>query len=786
MNNDDWEVKEFPGYFPNFVVLKFIWCKKRIILKPMIRSGYLSLAMAGLLWLSLSAGTFAQPAMEKADSLFRTMAMEDLPDSVKTDTLISLCRELRNNQPETAFEYGQQAIGMANDLGNSLQIGRAYMAVAEIYVRWSYYEQSLEYLFNALNAFESAGSSEDIASCCDNIGEVYMNADEYQEATTYYQRAYALNLGLRNPAQTVRNLIHFGTNYLQQDSIDLGLTYFLPAMRIADSLNMTEEMLSIRNHIGQGFSRLGDYEMAVQYYYNALDTLENHPDEYYHALTLTNMAAANFNLGLNPQSRDYASQALGIAEKYSFNELIERSTKILSDVYARQGNYQRAFRFLQQNRMISDTIRQKENDDELIRIRFQYELDQRDKENALLSAANERARRSIQTRTIIISAIVSLVAVLIALIYVLVSLNNKYRNLNEKLFRQGKELEDLNEQKDRFFSFVAHNLKNPFNTIMGFAELMQRSTDERDLEKGKQYAGLIYNLSSQVQKVLSNLLEWSRLQRRTFECKPETIELNSLIKDVLEMNNKEAARKDLHFELLDHENVYAFADRTMITTVLQNLISNAINFTQPSGKISFRCGKDGDKAVVSVIDNGVGLSEEDISRLFQFELLKTKVGSGDNRGAGLGLIICREMLHRNDGEISVTSKQDKGSTFTFTLPLAIRNDTEKFATSENGFGEAQRIMDELLNGENLPPTVDAADILQTLTPVFEEVTGVLSLDNLEAFARVVTETGERHSLPLLATYGTIMGKLTRMHQIDQLIKLLPRFREFLSFLETKS
>jgi len=259
-----------------------------------------------------------------------------------------------------------------------------------------------------------------------------------------------------------------------------------------------------------------------------------------------------------------------------------------------------------------------------------------------------------------------------------------------------------------------------------------------------------------------------------------------MIKDVLEMNNKEAARKDLHFELLDHENVYAFADRTMVTTVLQNLISNAINFTLPSGKISFRCIRKDDRAVVSVIDNGVGLSEEEIPRLFQFELLKTKVGSGDNRGAGLGLIICREMLHRNGGEISVTSEQGKGSEFTFHLPLVVSGDTEKYSTSENGFGEAQRIMDELLEEKNLPPADSVKDILQTLTPVFEEVTAVLSLDNLETFARTVTEAGEKHSISLLATYGTIMGKLTSMHQIDQLIKLLPRFREYLAILETKS
>ena len=217
----------------------------------------------------------------------------------------------------------------------------------------------------------------------------------------------------------------------------------------------------------------------------------------------------------------------------------------------------------------------------------------------------------------------------------------------------------LNDQKDRFFSFVAHNLKNPFNTIMGFAELMQRTENTKDKQKPQQYARLIYDLSSQVQKVLSNLLEWSRLQRRSFECKPETVELSSLVKDVLEMNTREAARKDIHFSITTQDHVLVSADRSMITTVLQNLVSNAINFTPSSGQITISCALENQQAIVSIADTGIGISAENMARLFNFDFSQARMSSSDKGGAGLGLIICQEMIAKNNGTITGRKRTGK-------------------------------------------------------------------------------------------------------------------------------
>lgn len=750
--------------------------------KPWSGSG--KLIITGFLLILISMNMSSQDITSEADSVIQIM--ETLPDSSKADVLISLCNELKYNHPEEAFEYGQQSIDLAKDLGQPLLTGRAYMAVAEIYILWSLQDKALDYLLLSLEELEKAGDKQEIAICYNNIGIAYMLAGEYQKAAVYYEKAHNINQELRNFNQISNNMMNMGANYIHQDSIEKGLTYYAVSLMIADSLNMEKEEIELLNHIGLGYHQLGMFKDALQYFHKALELLEKNPNTFTRATVLANIASSYQNWNNHQAALQYAREAFILSKANNFNQVIFIASKILSDLYAAQDNYKLAYDYMVEHKNMSDSLMHAQQSEELIKIQAQYDLDKKEQEIEILRIENTQNKRSIQIRSIIIVSITSFLAILVTLIFILVKLNSKYRTLNHKLEIQSKELETLNEQKDKFFSFVAHNLKNPFNTIMGFAELMQRCDETKDGEKVRQYSNLIYNLSSQVQKVLSNLLEWSRLQRRTFEFKPEIIELNSLIKDVIEMNNKEAARKDLHFDLIDNENVYAFADRTMITTIMQNLISNAINFTMPSGKITIKCRKYDKQVKVSVIDNGVGLAEEDIPKLFQYDIMKTKIGTGEKKGAGLGLILCKEMIQRNNGDIYVKSVPGQGSEFTFTLPAAEKTEDEKDVNTRDTKDEIQSIMNELLADYNLPSTEAIQDILSTVEPTFTEVSKVLSLDNLNHFAESVTGTGEKHGLQPLIHYGSAVTKLIRKHQIDQIIKVLPGFKDYLEILETKS
>jgi signal transduction histidine kinase len=730
------------------------------------------------LW-AMNATLPAQPGPAGAtDSIVRLLG--NTRDTTRISLLIRISEELRLSDPELAFAYAREALQMSEELGDSYRIGCASRSVAGVYSVTGIYDKALEYLLTALSEFGKLSDTLDIARCYDDIGVVYRLSGDFPNSFANLSKAIELNKKLRNHTQIAINYMNMGLSYLLVDSIDKGLSYFTVSYMIADSLKMVKEKVALLNHIGYGFSRLGKHEDALKNFYKVLELVAASPDDLTRSEALVNISRGYYSLENYPVAEKYAREGFALAKAKDFRYVYRDASRILSDIYARQGNYRLAYNYLTEFWSVSDTILNAEKADQLAKLQTLYDVDMKEQENLALRIENQQNRKQMRTRSLVIGIITSLVVVLAALLYMLNRMNNRQLALNKKLAAQSSELEALNEMKDKFFSFVAHNLKNPFNTIMGFAELMQRSADLKDVEKTRQYSGLIYDLSSQVQKVLANLLEWSRLQRRTFEVKPETVELISLVKDVLEMNNKEAARKDINLSIADHGSVFATADRTMVTTVLQNLVVNAINFTPVAGQITIKCQKKGQQAEVTVTDTGTGISEENLNRLFHFDFSQTRIGSAESSGAGLGLIICHEMLVKNGGTIYAKSKFGKGSSFTFTLPLASRPETSNEIKEQDQEQTPADITDDLLTSAVPASEAALAEFREVIQPQFEEVSRVLSIENLEVFSKSLTTTGEKYGLTQVVSYGRSLNKLTKGHQIDQIIRMLPRFREYIN------
>jgi signal transduction histidine kinase len=711
---------------------------------------------------------------KQVDSLVQKLGQAD--EHTRTDLLLQISAELQSSQPRQSFEYAREALTLAEETNDTYRYGLACRAIAGIYTVTAVYDKALEYLLMALSRFESLADTVELALCYNDLGVVYMSSDDFANAMKNYRKAVQLNRRAGNYSQIARNYLNMGSNYVKADSIEKGLSYYTVSLLIADSLGMNKEKLDLLNNIGFAYAKLGLNEDALKNFYKVLELTGEQPDDYTRSNAMVNIARGYYSMRNYPAALKYATDGYKLSKEKHFNYIYREASHILSDIYAAQGNYNLAFRYLTEYKNSSDTIMNAEKADQLARIQTLYELNIKDEENARLREENIQNKKRMQNRAFVIAFAVILVAALAILLYQVNKLNDRQLALNKKLTAQSHELEALNDLKDKFFSFVVHNLKNPFNTIMGFAELMQKATSGSDREKIRQYSGLIYDLSSQVQKVLSNLLEWSRLQRRSFECKPEVVELTGLIRDIIEMNNREAARKDIHIRIDEKGSMNVYADRTMIATVLQNLVSNAINFTPTSGKISIECRNDGKQAEVTITDTGVGMSEEHVNRLFRFDFAQAKVGSADSGGAGLGLVICHEILMKNNGTISVKSEQGKGSSFTFTLPVASQSEIT-MKPEEQVYTD---IAGDLLRSDLHLSEEAIADFNISIVPQFHEVSRVLSIDDLELFSKTLIDTGEKYDIVQLIHFGRSLSDLINAHQIDRIIHILPKFGEFIA------
>lgn len=234
---------------------------------------------------------------------------------------------------------------------------------------------------------------------------------------------------------------------------------------------------------------------------------------------------------------------------------------------------------------------------------------------------------------------------------------------------QNEELLRLNAAKDKFFSIIAHDLKNPFSAIIAFSDLLLRQIEKNDTGGIDKYTKIINQSSKKALDLLLNLMEWSQIQTGRMRFEPVIFELGSAVNETLELLAGNAAHKSIVIHDNIKSDIAVYADKIMISTVLRNLISNAIKYTQPNGTIVLASKQTADANIFSVSDNGVGISQKNLSNLFKIEGVYSTPGTDQEKGTGLGLILCKEFLEKNNGKIWVESAEQTGTIFYFSLPL---------------------------------------------------------------------------------------------------------------------
>jgi len=254
-------------------------------------------------------------------------------------------------------------------------------------------------------------------------------------------------------------------------------------------------------------------------------------------------------------------------------------------------------------------------------------------------------------------------------------LNTRFRA--QQIKESEIKLRELNATKDKFFSIIGHDLKSPFNSIIGFSNLLVEQIKNKDIEGIDEYANIVLKSSNNAMDLLMNLMEWSRSQTGRMEFNPEYFDLVSCINKIILLYDDIAGQKSITLKNILPHKVSVFADNTMISTVLRNLISNAIKFTIPGGKIIVSAMEKQNEIIFSVSDNGVGISKNSIEKLFRIDQSYSTTGTNEETGTGLGLILCKEFVEKHNGKIWVESEERKGSTFYFTLPYNAESQEKK-------------------------------------------------------------------------------------------------------------
>ncbi|MEZ5083553.1 MAG: HAMP domain-containing sensor histidine kinase [Bacteroidales bacterium] len=254
-------------------------------------------------------------------------------------------------------------------------------------------------------------------------------------------------------------------------------------------------------------------------------------------------------------------------------------------------------------------------------------------------------------------------------------------------YKTEAELRMLNATKDKFFSIIAHDLKNPFNSLLGFSDLLKNDYDNFDKEEIKRFIHIMHDSSKTGFDLLENLLQWSRSQTGRIAFIPVEVNVRDVLMGCVDLLESSARKKRITIYHDIPQNIRITGDIEMLSTVFRNLISNAIKFTPIGGSVKIKAKLNARYTEIIIVDTGVGISNEKINDLFRIDKQVSTFGTANEKGTGLGLVLCKEFIDKHNGKIKVVSEPKNGSEFKVFLPLELKN---------NRLNGTKRIKDEIL------------------------------------------------------------------------------------------
>jgi len=377
-------------------------------------------------------------------------------------------------------------------------------------------------------------------------------------------------------------------------------------------------------------------------------------------------------------------RSLKIAQETGTKIYISVASSLLSTTYEEMGDYKNAFKYLtiyEQTRFgMFDETKTKQ----IAQLQEKYEAEKREEINSKLLIENQLIESIIIQQRVIGGAMVLILIVVSIFARILYNRKRKIEiaqallsEKNEEIEEQSEEIElqnerliEMNKTKDKFFSVVSHDLKSPFSALLGLSDLLNEEFDDFSHEEKKKFIKAMRDSVYNIFQFINSLLEWSQIQIGKTPFKPIQYELNPSIHTIFGVLEVQAKNKDIELINKIQRNTSIFADYNMIETTIRNIVSNAIKFSNRGGFVELSSQKKDNYYEISIKDNGVGLREEEMLKLFTINESYKMPGTENEIGTGLGLILCKEFVNKNDGKIWVESEIDKGSTFKFTVPAS--------------------------------------------------------------------------------------------------------------------
>jgi two-component system, sensor histidine kinase and response regulator len=602
--------------------------------------------------------------------------------SILFSVLLSLFipNKIYSQAEEKTLKIEELSVEKCLDLAAQKEKAEQYRDATEFlnraaYICWDKKEldKAIEYYLKSIELNKLINNSHGITAIYSNLGMIYSDRGEYKKALECFQKTLDGRKDSPDKANRISTLINMSIPLKNLKRYSDAAGRLQEALILARELNDPDEMKKCYGMLAETYEKAGNNDSTI-YYFNLYRSFHEYvQNEKENKLKLEFEHDRLRSLLLESENRNKELELMGK------NFEIKKKDKEL-------------FQFDSTTRALYDTLSETQLLIELLK--------KNEKIKELQISENTTRIQKEENLRYFLSALLILLIIIIVLIIRRYQVN---RRMNLKLSKQNSEilqqqkqiaeqnlkleaanqeiqadkeklqiyteqLQELNATKDKFFSIIAHDLKNPFQSLLGFSELLKINIKNSEPQKVERFINQIYDASKQGFNLLENLLEWARSQTGNINFIPQSIALNQIITSTVGIVERQAMNKNIKIYNDPIEDFNIIGDVNLFRTVMLNLLTNAIKFTSNNGNIYIKTEDKNNQAEISIIDTGIGISRENIGKLFKVDTKRSSPGTNQERGTGLGLILCKEFLNIMGGDIYVESEEGKGSTFKFTIP----------------------------------------------------------------------------------------------------------------------
>ena len=563
-----------------------------------------------------------------------------------------------NVDNQKAIEYTTKALEIRKKINDEAGIATSLNVLGIIKYYEDDYLASIEYHLEALKRREAIGDEIKIATSYNNIAIVNMALSNYDSALDYLNRALKIRVAANN--QSAIGIIKANIGEIQKlkGNNEEALETFNEALVINKKLDNHKSIANIFRNIAAVYNNLENYSAAITFYDSSLSIYYTIDEKNGIANSENGLAEVYNNLGQLDSAIKHSTTALEFSQKINSKKNALKALEILYNCYEQKGNFKKAYENLSIYNHINESFKDSDRLKKIARIELEYKLEKIQKEQE--DALNRQ-------RIIILLLVLIVLSGTIILILMSRSSKNK-KKANIQLNQLNERLNEASAAKDRFLSIIAHDLRGPYQTTLGFSEVL--ANDFNSLSK-HEINECIANLNTSLKNqynLLNDLLHWAELQGGGFNLETELIDLQLCTNNIISLMTLAAKKKGINLSNSINAGIFVSADKNMLNLVLRNLISNSIKFTPPKGSVNISASENEKSIQICVTDTGIGISNNDISSLFNGESRFSNNGTSDEEGSGLGLILCKEIIEKHGGKIWVESEVNKGSKFIFKLP----------------------------------------------------------------------------------------------------------------------